>query len=60
MSPLAQTIVDELRTNPRQFAEIVDRHRDVPWPNFLKAWGEVRGIEALGRDEDGHYLIKKD
>jgi hypothetical protein len=58
MSPLAQTIVDELRANPRQFAELVDRHRNVPWPNFLKAWGEVRGIEALGRDEDGHYLIK--
>jgi hypothetical protein len=58
MSPLARTIVDELRANPRQFAEIVDRHRDVPWPDFLKAWGEVRGIEALGRDEDGHYLIK--
>jgi hypothetical protein len=58
MSSLAQTIVDELRSEPRQFAEVVDRHRDVSWPDFLKAWGEVRSMETLGRDDDGRYLIK--
>lgn len=57
MSPLAQAIVNELRVNARQFAEIVDKHRDVSWPAFLKAWGEVRGMEALGRDAEGRYLI---
>ena len=58
MSPLAEAIVLELSANPRQFAEIVDQHRSVAWPDFLKAWGEVRGTPTLGRDEDGRYLIK--
>ncbi len=58
MSPLAQTIMDELRAEPRQFSEVVDQHRNVPWPEFLRAWGEVRGLATVGRDEDGHYLLK--
>jgi hypothetical protein len=58
MSPLAQTIMDELRTAPRQFSEVVDQHRNVPWPEFLRAWGEVRGLATVGRDDDGRYLLK--
>ena len=59
MRPLAESILKEIRKNPRQFSEIVDQHRDVPWPDFLRAWGEVRGMAALGRDEDGHYILKE-
>jgi len=29
----------------------------VAWRDFLRAWGEVRGLEALGRDEQGRYVI---
>jgi hypothetical protein len=58
MSPLARTIVDELRAAPRQFSEVVDQHRDTPWPEFLRAWGEVRSLATVGRDDDGHYLLK--
>jgi hypothetical protein len=57
MTPLAIEIVAEIRDRPRQFSEIVDMHRDVAWPEFLRAWGEVRGNAALARDDDGHYLI---
>jgi len=58
MSPLAETLLEELRAGPRQFAELVDAHRDVKWREFLKAWGEVRSADVLGRDEDGRYLVK--
>jgi hypothetical protein len=58
MSPLAQTIMDELRAAPRQFSEVVDQHRNIPWPEFLRAWGEVRGLATVGRDDDGRYLLK--
>ncbi len=57
MSPLAGTLVAQLRDRPSQFSELVDQHRDVPWPEFLRAWGEVRGREDLTRDEDGRYLF---
>ena len=57
MSPLAQQIVSELEQSPRQFHEMVDDHRDVTWPDFLKAWGELRAAEILGRDDDGAYII---
>ena len=58
MSPLAESIVKQLRAGPRQFSEIVDLNRNIPWPEFLRAWGEVRGMETLGRDDDGHYVLK--
>ena len=57
MSPLAETIVAELRAQPRQFSQIADSHRDVSWPDFLKAWGEVRSLKSLGRDDDGNYVL---
>jgi hypothetical protein len=58
MSPLAQAIVREIGDRPQQFSEVVDAHLDVPWPEFLRAWGEVRAANMLKRDEDGRYLIQ--
>ena len=57
MSPLAERLASELRSGPRQFSELVDQHRDIPWPEFLRAWGEVRGLETLGRDDNGRYVL---
>ncbi len=57
MSPLAERLVDDLRTRPRHFAELVEAHGAVAWRDFLRAWGEVRGLEVLGRDEQGRYVI---
>ena len=59
MSPLADRIMREIRSRPQQFAEAVDAHRDVPWPDFLRAWGEVRALNRLERDEDGRYHLKE-
>ena len=58
MSPLAQSLVAELADGPRQFGELVEAHMDVPWRDFLRAWGEVRGLAALGRDDEGRYVMK--
>ncbi len=59
MSPLARRILDELRAGPRHFSEIVEAHMDVPWREFLRAWGEVRSSPLIGREEYGRYLIKQ-
>jgi hypothetical protein len=58
ITPLADRIVRAIRDRPQQFAETVDAHRDVPWPEFLRAWGEVRALNRLERDEDGRYYFK--
>ena len=58
MSPLAARILDELRERPRHFAEVAELHMDIPWREFLHAWGEVRVSPAIGREENGLYLIK--
>ncbi len=60
MSPLARRILDELRASPRHFSEIVEAHMDVPWREFLRAWGEVRSSPLIGREEYGRYLIKEE
>ena len=57
MSPLAQSLVAELREGPRHFAELVEAHMEVPWRDFLRAWGEVRAADVLARDDAGRYLI---
>ena len=57
MSPLAQKISREIQAKPQQFSEIADAHRDAPWREFLRAWGELRAQEILKRDDDGRYLI---
>ncbi len=58
MSPLARTLVTELRERPRHFGELVEAHTDTPWRDFLRAWGEVRASDVLARDDAGRYLIR--
>ncbi|HZS85671.1 MAG TPA: hypothetical protein VFA50_22580 [Stellaceae bacterium] len=58
MSPTASAIIAAIRARPQQFAELADAHRDVPWPDFLHAWGEVRRANILGRDDNGNYRIE--
>ena len=58
MIPLAARILDELRERPRHFAEVVELHMDVPWREFLRAWGEVRVSPVIGREENGLYTVK--
>jgi hypothetical protein len=57
MSPLAERLVADLRAHPRHFAELVEAHPAVGWRDFLRAWGEVRALPELGRDEHGHYIL---
>ena len=59
MSPLAERLVADLRARPRHFAELVEAHDAVAWRDFLRAWGEVRGLPALGRDDDGRYVYSE-
>jgi hypothetical protein len=58
VSPLAARIMEALRERPRHFAEIAEMHLDVPWREFLNAWGEVRESPRIGRHEYGLYTIK--
>ena len=58
MSPLADTLVRELRERPRQFAELVEAYMSTPWREFLLAWGELRTADVLGRDDAGRYVIR--
>ncbi len=57
MSPLAATLAATLETTARQFHELVDEHTEVPWRDFLLAWGELREADILRRDNDGNYYI---
>ena len=59
MSPLATTLKKSLETEARQFHDVVDDHMDVPWQKFLQAWGELREIDILKRDDEGAYYIEK-
>jgi hypothetical protein len=59
VSPLAAAMISEITEQPQQFHDLVDRHREVAWPEFLRAWGELRRAEILSRDEDGRYLIRE-
>jgi hypothetical protein len=58
VSPLARSLVDELQQHPRHFGELVETHLDTPWAEFLRAWGEVRAADVLGRDDAGRYVIR--
>lgn len=60
MSPLAASLVAELRAHPRQFGELVEAHMTTPWREFLLAWGELRGADVLGRDDAGRYVIRSE
>jgi hypothetical protein len=57
VSPLAQSLVEELQQRPRHFGELVEAHLATPWAQFLRAWGELRAANVLGRDDDGRYVI---
>ena len=54
---MASQIVAVLERTPKQFSEVADAHLDVPWREFLQAWGEVRAADIVQRDEDGAYYI---
>jgi hypothetical protein len=58
VSPLARSLVAELQQRPRHFGELVEAHLDTPWREFLRAWGEVRTADVLGRDDAGRYVIR--
>jgi hypothetical protein len=57
MSPLAATLQETLEREAKQFDELVDLHLDVPWREFLLAWGELRAADILRRDDAGAYYI---
>jgi len=57
VSPLALRLLADITACPRQFHEIVDSHRDIPWREFLYAWGELRAADLLTRDDDGNFII---
>lgn len=57
MTPLSEQIRAELGKRPQQFSDLVDVHRDVPWREFLRAWGALRAANLLKRDEDGNYTV---
>ncbi|MGH6913611.1 MAG: hypothetical protein ACREH3_07875 [Geminicoccales bacterium] len=57
MSPLADEMIAVLKKTPKQFSELADAHMDVPWREFLHAWGEVRAADILKRDDFGAYYI---
>ncbi len=57
MSPLAATLVATLEATATQFHDLVDAHADVPWRDFLRAWGELREADVLMRDDSGRYYI---
>ncbi len=57
MSPLANNLQEILQTDAKQFDEMVDLHLDVPWRDFLRAWGELREGDVLMRDDSGRYYI---
>ena len=57
MSPLASTLYETLQKEAKQFDELVDQHLEVPWRDFLQAWGELREADILKRDDAGAYYI---
>jgi len=59
MSPLATNLKAALEAKAKQFHDVVDDNMEVPWPDFLRAWGELREINILKRDDEGAYYIEK-
>lgn len=57
MTELAEQLCRELQKQPMQFHELVTSHKNVSWPVFLRAWGELRDCDCLIRNEDGSYSI---
>jgi len=59
VSPLAERLAADLRARPRHFAELVEAHPAAAWRDFLTAWGEVRSLPTLGRDDHGRYQMNE-
>ena len=59
MSPLAKNLKATLEEEAKQFHDVVDDYMDVSWPDFLHAWGELREVDILKRDDEGAYYIEK-
>jgi DNA-binding transcriptional ArsR family regulator len=57
MSPLAEQLKLAIGKRPQQFSELADAHRDVPWRELLRAWGDLRAANILKRDEEGNYCL---
>jgi hypothetical protein len=57
LSPLGERLHAALCARPHHFAELVEAHPAVAWRDFLRAWGEVRDLDVLARDDEGRYLI---
>jgi hypothetical protein len=57
VSPLARALLAALAERPRHFGELVEAHMDTRWPDFLRAWGELRAADVLARDDAGRYII---
>ncbi len=54
---LANSILEFLRQGPLHFEDILQRFRDAPYRDILRAWGKLREDGFLGREvETGKYL----
>ena len=57
MTKLAQKLCGNSKSAV-QFHDLVIKYKNVSWPLFLRAWGEVRGCDNLLRNDDGSYSIE--
>lgn len=54
---LANSILEFLRQGPVHFEDVLQRFRDAPYRDILRAWGRLREDGFLGREvETGKYL----
>ena len=57
---LANSILEFLRQGPVHFEDVLQRFRDAPYRDLLRAWGRLRKDCFLGREvETGKYLPKE-
>jgi len=55
---LADRMAALLTERPRTFYALLRELDDVEYRTILRAWGALRERRALGRDEQGRYLIR--
>ena len=56
---LANSILEFLRQGPVHFEDVLQRFRDAPYRDILRAWGQLREDGFLGREvETGKYLAR--
>ena len=53
-------IVRRLRAGPAMFFDLLEAFPDEEYRDILRAWSAVRETTALGRTEEGHYVLPKD